>query len=164
MILQNVRDLPSLYKFICSSSQVKDAFDFDPARILDEVIDRSIPHFKHLARMISIMGTLNIQNGPDIQSSDLSSQPTFTALIDKFKSLPKKVLRTALPSYAFATNTLGPRYLLLTAYRIEHLFHICFVTLLQNIHELIFESGPGPDRKSSRPGIFFEPAAWWSPS
>lgn len=161
-ILQNVPDLPSLYRLICSSARVNAAFEFDPAPILDDVIDRSIPHFKHLARMIAIMGSHNIRIGPEIR---LLSQLNFNSLLGEFSPLTKHVLFTAQPSYAFVANTPGPRYLLLTAYRIEHLFHICFVTLLQNIHELIFlESEPSPHYKSSRPGVFFNPAAWWSQS
>lgn len=62
--------------------------------------------------------------------------------------------------------------MLLTAYRIECLRHICFTTLLQNIHEHIFishvdENTPSDklsELKSFRPGVFFKPAAWWSPS
>jgi hypothetical protein len=101
MILQDVPDLPSLYMFVCASARVNAAFDFDPAPILDKVIDRSIPHFKHLTCMIAIIGSLNIQTGPDVQSL----RPSFTSLVVKFSSLPQDVLTTALPSYAFAAHT-----------------------------------------------------------
>lgn len=164
LILHSAPDLPSLYNLICASARVNAAFEFDAAHILDKAINRSIPEFKHLARMISILGSLNIKTGLDVQS-DSSSPMNFDLLVRKFASLPKDVLTTASPSCVFATGTPGPRYLLLTAYRIEHLRHICFVTLLQNIHELLFlDDGPNPDRKEFRPGVFFDPAAWWSPS
>lgn len=161
-ILQNVPDLPSLYRFICAYAKANAAFEFDPILVLKKAIDRSIPHFRHLARMIAIMGSLNIGIGTDMRpASDLN----FYSLIAKVYSLPGDTLTTAVPSNAFAANTPGPRYLLLTAYRIEHLSHLCFVSLLQNIHELIFrESEPTPKSKSFRPGVFFNPTAWWSPS
>lgn len=59
MILRDLPDLPSLYKFICASSKVNAAFTIDAANILNEIIERSIPHFKPLARVISVIGSLD---------------------------------------------------------------------------------------------------------
>jgi hypothetical protein len=66
LLKQNVPDLPSLYKFIYASTKANAAFEFDPTPILKKAIDRSIPHFKHLACMIAIMGSLNIGIGANI--------------------------------------------------------------------------------------------------
>jgi hypothetical protein len=161
IVLQHAPDLPSIYKFICASASVNAAFQLSPARVLDPVIERSIPEFKHLARMIAIIGTF----------SATSSHPTFEKLVNKYNNeLPEDVLNTAPASFAFATGTPGPRYLLLTAYRIEVLQHICFVSLLQNIHETIW---PNPSTDKREPGLHttkhknnvcFRAAAWWSPS
>ncbi|KAE8554009.1 hypothetical protein TMatcc_006498 [Talaromyces marneffei ATCC 18224] len=161
IILQHALDLPSIYKFICASASVNSAFQLSPARILDPVIERSIPEFKHLARMIAIIGTF----------SAISPHPTFEKLVNKYnKELPEDVLTTAPATSAFATGTPGPRYLVLTAYRIEILQHICFVSLLQNIHEEIW-CAPYTDIKEpgfrpikSKNNIFFRAVAWWSPS
>lgn len=171
IILRNIRDLPSLYKFICASAQANAAFTIDAAHILHEIIERSIPDFQPLARMISILGSLDIQNSFNARSSN-ASRPTFNMVVAKYRSLPEDVLTKAVASFSFMTGTSGPRYLLLTAYRIEYLQHICFTTLLQNIHELIFISPVNKHiitsqvhtLKHFRPGVFFKPAAWWSPS
>jgi hypothetical protein len=48
------------------------------------------------------------------------------------------MLTTAPASFSFASGTPGICYLLLTAYRIETLRQICFVTLLENTHELMW--------------------------
>ncbi|QKX58184.1 uncharacterized protein TRUGW13939_05305 [Talaromyces rugulosus] len=158
MILPNLPDLPSLYKFICASSIASAAFTIDAANILNDVIERSIPHFKTLARVIAVIGSLDIQSKPKTSRSKL-----FDSLIAKYASLPEGML---------VNDTLGARYLLLTAYRVEHLMHICITTLLQNIHEHIFTSQVDENTpfdklcklKSLRHGVFFTPAAWWSPS
>jgi hypothetical protein len=158
MILRALPDLPSLYKFICASSIVNAAFTIDAANILNEIIERSIPHFKPLARVISVIGSLDIQTRSKAPRSKI-----FNSLIAKYKCLPEGML---------TNDPLGARYLLLTAYRIEHLQHICFTTLLQNIHEHIFTShvdeNTPPDKlselRSFQRGVFFKPAAWWSPS
>ncbi|KAJ9195399.1 hypothetical protein DTO021D3_8369 [Paecilomyces variotii] len=163
IILRNVPDLPSLYRFICASAQANAVFKMDAPHILDKVIKRSIPDFQPLARMISLLGSLDIRIG--FNSRRLSETVT------RYGALPKDLLTKAAPSLSFITGTSGPRYVLLTAYRIEHLRHICFTTLLQNIHELIFVS-PVDGRnfsdvhtlKQFRPGVFFKPVAWWSPS
>ncbi|KAJ9234592.1 hypothetical protein DTO169E5_6543 [Paecilomyces variotii] len=163
IILRNVPDLPSLYRFICASAQANAVFKIDAPHILDKVIKRSIPDFQPLARMISLLGSLDIRIG--FNSRRLSETVT------KYGALPKDLLTKAAPSLSFITGTSGPRYVLLTAYRIEHLRHVCFTTLLQNIHELIFVS-PVDGRnfsdvhtlKQFRPGVFFKPVAWWSPS
>lgn len=172
IILRHVPDLPSLYKLICASAKANAAFEIDPSRILDQVVERSIPGFKHLARMVAILGSLSTQISPHEHSENPPSRPTFETLVNKYKQLPEDVLTLAPPSFAFAAGTPGPRYLLLTAYRIENLRHICIVTLLQNIHEYLFsspmngktEKEPGRTLKQFRPGVSFKPAAWWSPS
>lgn len=128
-ILQHAPDLPSIYQLICASASASAAFRLSPARILDPVIERSILEFKHLARMIAIISTF----------SATSSHPIFQKLVYKHNNeLPEDVMTTAPASFAFVTGTPGPRYLVLTAYRIEVLQHICFVSLLQNIHEAIW--------------------------
>lgn len=161
-ILQDMPDLPSLYRFICTSTKVNKAFEYDAVRILEKTIDRSIPHFKHLARIIAIMGSFQIGIGTDMRPS---SDVNLYSIIAKLHSLQSNALTTAARSFDFAVNTPGPRYLLLTAYRIEHLSHMCFVSFLQNIHELVFrESEPTSKSKSFRPGVYFSPTAWWSPS
>lgn len=163
IILQNVSDLPSLYRFICASGRVNAAFEFEPAPILDKVIARSIPDFRKVAWMIAIMASLSNGIGFDMGLSPQQSKST--SWVGQANSLPAGVPTTALLSHAFDINTQGRRYLLLTAYRIDQLFHICFVTLLQNIHELIFfEKTHTSSNKSFRSGVFFDPAAWWSPS
>ncbi|KAJ9293332.1 hypothetical protein DTO271G3_7828 [Paecilomyces variotii] len=159
MILRNLPDLPSLYKFVCASSIVNSAFTIDAANILNEIIERSIPRFKSLARVIYVIGSLDIHTG---SKTPLHSK-RFNSLIAKYKALPEGML---------TNDTLGAWYLLLAAYRIEHLQHICFTTLLQNIHERIFtsyvdENTPSDklsELKSFRHGVFFKAAAWWSPS
>lgn len=110
--------------------------------------------------MIAILGTF-------ASSSELG----FKGLVDKYKDLPADVLSTAPASYAFVKDTPGPRYLVLTAYRIDVLQHICFVYLLQNIHEVIWSISPadngGPHHypiKQSRTGVHFQAATWWAPS
>lgn len=125
IILGYAPDLPTIYKFICASSHANAAFTIDSPQILDAAIERSIPEFKHSARMIAILGTL--ASKPDL---------SFKGLVDSYKDLPTEVLSTAPASYAFVKDTPGPRYLVLTAYRIEVLQYICFVSLLQNIHEV----------------------------
>lgn len=161
IILQHAPDLPSIYKFICASASVNAAFQLSPARVLDPVIERSIPEFKHLARMIGIIGTF----------SATSPRPTFEKLVNQYNNeLPEDVLTTAPASFAFATGTPGPRYLVLTAYRIEILQHICFVSLLQNIIATIwwipFTDKRKPDSCliKSKSNICFGAAPWWSPS
>lgn len=161
IIVEFVPDLPSVYKIICASAGANAAFQLSPARILDSVIERSIPEFKHLARMIAIIGTF----------SATSSDPTFEMLVNKYNNeLPEDVLTTARASFAFATGTPGPRYLVLTAYRIEILQHICFVSLLQNVHEAIWAipftdiKDPGCRPIKSKNNVLFRAAAWWSPS
>ncbi|KAH8689677.1 hypothetical protein BGW36DRAFT_441999 [Talaromyces proteolyticus] len=133
IVLQHAPDLPTIYKFICASASANAAFEISPSHILDNVIERSIPEFKHLARMVAILGSFSAS----------SLHLTFKNLVDKYKNLPKDMLTTAPASFAFEAGTPGPRYLVLTGYRIEILQHICFVSLLQNIHEA---------------------AAWWPPS
>jgi hypothetical protein len=119
MILPNLPDLSSLYKFICASSIASTAFTIDAANMLNGVIERSIPHFKTLACVISVIGSLDIQSKPKTSHSKL-----FDSLIAKYASLPEGML---------VNDTLGARYLLLTAYRVEHPMHICITTLLQNM-------------------------------
>jgi hypothetical protein len=120
----------------------------------------------------AFLGSLNSQASPYASSVDSSSQPTFDLFVGNYRSLRGDELTSVPPLSPFVAGTPGPRYLLLTAYRIEHLQHICLVTLLQNIHELTFfkpEDGklklkPGDALKQFRPGVPFTPAAWWSPS
>lgn len=155
IILQHAPDLPSIYKFICASARVKEAFEIDSANILDGAIERSIPEFKHLARIVAIFGSFSS-----------STKPTYDEFLREFQELPKDVLTTAPASFAFPTRKPGFRYLLLTAYRIETLRHICFITLLENIHELMWSMPPksGRSLKRSRAGVFFQGAAWYPPS
>ncbi|KAL3708150.1 hypothetical protein TMatcc_006133 [Talaromyces marneffei ATCC 18224] len=98
------------------------------------------------------------------------SHLTFEKLLDRYKNdAPEDVLTTAPASFAFETGTPGPRYLVLTAYRIEILQHICFVSL-QNIHEAIWYIPSANERESGSRSIMyknnvcFRKAAWWSPS
>ena len=158
MILQNAPDLSSIYKTICVSASANAAFQIDAACILENTIERSIPEYKHLARMIAILG------------SYLASTPnlTFEELVDKYHNLPEDILTTASAASVLRSR-LGCRYLVLTAYRIESLQHLCFVYLLQNIHEVVWpvestdESHLYPI-KHSKDNVPFEAAAWWSPS
>lgn len=155
IILQHIPDLPSIYKFICASTRVNAAFEIDSANILDGAIVRSIPEFKHLARTVAILGSFSS-----------SSKPTYDGFLREFRNLPKDVLTTAPASFSFLAGTPGIRYVLLTAYRIETLRHICFVTLLENIHELMW-SMPCKNNyrlRTSRSGVFFQEAAWYPPS
>lgn len=126
MILRNLPDQPSLYNFICASARINAAFITNADNVTDAIIKRSIPEFEHLAPMVFILGLLD------------TSQLTFDVLVRKYKSLPKDVLTNCNAPFQFQAGTSGQRYLLLTAYRIEQLQHICFTTLLQNIHEVIF--------------------------
>jgi hypothetical protein len=103
MILQQAPDLPSTYAFICASSRAKAAFEIDSARILDAVLERSTPDIKHLVGMVAILGSFSS-----------SSPPKFEELTEKYKARP-----LGEPTKAFAADTPGPRYVLLTAYRIE---------------------------------------------
>jgi hypothetical protein len=158
MILQYAPDLPSIYKSICVSASANAAFQIDTARILEDAIERSIPEYKHLARMIAILGSY----------LSSSSHPTLEELVDKYHNLPKDVLTTAPSSSMFVSGP-GSRYLVLTAYRIEHLQRICFVYLLQNIHEVIWSVDSTDEShlyplKLSKNNASFEAAAWWSPS
>lgn len=74
------------------------------------------------------------------------------------------MLTTAPASSVFRCGP-GSRYLVLTAYRIQTLQHICFVYLLQNIHEVIWSEESHLDLlKRSKNNVSFEAAAWWSPS
>ncbi|GAD94531.1 hypothetical protein PVAR5_3157 [Paecilomyces variotii No. 5] len=116
IILRHVPDLPSLFKLICASAKANAAFEIDPSHILDEVVERSIPDFKHLARMVAILGSLSVKASPNAHSEYPPSLPTFETLVNKYKSLPEGVLTSAPPSFAFAAGTPGPRYLLLTGY------------------------------------------------
>lgn len=159
-ILGHARNLPTIYKFICASARANAAFNIDSPRILDAAIERSIPEFKHSARMIAILGSFT-------SSSDLS----FKDFVDRYKKLPARILSTAPASYAFMKGTPGPRYLVLTAYRIEVLQDICFISLLQNIHEIVWSFEPGKEQqtcyypiKQSKTGTQFQAAAWGAPS
>lgn len=136
-------------------TRVNAAFEIDLASILDAAIERSIPEFKYLARMVAILGSFSA-----------SSKPTYDEFLREFEKLPNDMLTTAPASFAFHSRTPGTRYLLLTANRIETLLHICFVTLLENIHELMWSMPlkSGRSSKRSRAGIFFQGAAWYSPS
>lgn len=176
IIVRQAPDLPSIYNFTHASAKARVAFEIDPVHILDDTIERSIPDFKHLARMVAILGAFNVPPPYNTQSS--CERPTFEMLVNKFQSLDEDVLTTASPSsWSFIAGTPGPRYLLSIAERIHNLQYLCLATLLVNIHELIFptrDSGEGRysnqrglnERKDrySGPGITFEPAAWWSPS
>lgn len=172
IILGHVPDLSSLYRLICASAKANAAFESHPGHLLDKIIERSIPDFKHLARMVAILGSLSIQTSPNAHSGNPPSQPTFETLVNKYKNLPKDVLTSAPPSFAFTAGTPGPRYLLLTAYRIENLRPRCVATLLQNVHEQLFsrpvngktEEEPDHTLKQFRPGVSFTPAALWYPS
>lgn len=160
IILNYAPDLPTIYKFICGSSRANVAFNIDSPCILDAAIECSIPEFKHSARMIAILGTFAS-----------SSEFSFKGFVDKYKDLPADVLSTAPASSAFVKGTPGPRYLVLTAYRIDVLQYICFVSLLQNIHEVIWSISPADNEgshhypiKQCRTGVNFQAAAWWAPS
>lgn len=104
IILQHAPDLPSVYKLICASARANAAFQLSPARILDPMIGRSIPEFKHLARMVAILGRF----------SATSTHLTFEKLVEKYNNdLPEDVVTRAPASFAFATGTPDPRYLVL---------------------------------------------------
>jgi hypothetical protein len=64
IIILHVPDLPSIYKFICASTRVNAAFEIDPTNILDSTIERSIPDFKHLARLIAIRSSFSSSSKP----------------------------------------------------------------------------------------------------
>ncbi|KAH8703526.1 hypothetical protein BGW36DRAFT_369468 [Talaromyces proteolyticus] len=156
IILRYAPDLSTIYKFICASANANTAFNIDSSYILDAAIERSIPEFKHEARIVAIIGTLLT-----------SSNFTLESLIHRYKNLPKEVLFTAPAYCAFMNGTPGPRYLVLTAYRIETLQHICFVSLLHNIHEALWPILPNTEThnysiKNSKAGIDFQAVAWWS--
>lgn len=146
MILQQAPDLSSIYALICASSRANAAFEIDSARILDAAIERSIPEFKHLTCMIAIMGSFSS-----------SSPPTFKELVVKYKSRPRDE-----PKKAYAAGTQGPRYLVLTAYRIEILQNLCLVTLLQKFHDEVW-SHERVKKFQSRTGLSLAPCSW-SPS
>lgn len=131
------------------------------AIILDDVLERSIPDFRHFVRMIAI------------------ERPTFEILMDQFKSLDESILTTApMSSWPFIAGTPEPRYLLFIAERIHKLQYSCSVTLLKHVHEMTYpicESTKEKPRREteledkdqgrhSGPGITFKPIAWWSPS
>ncbi|KAI7969728.1 hypothetical protein EIK77_005848 [Talaromyces pinophilus] len=176
IILRQAPDLSSIYNFTHASAKASAAFEIDPVHILDDTIEHSIPDFKHLARMVAILGALNVP--PPYNTQNSCERPTFETLVNNFRSFDEDVLTTApSSSWAFIAGTPGPRYLLSIAERIHTLQYLCLATLLVDIHELIFpihNSGEGrynnprgwnqrKDRYSG-PGITFEPAAWWSPS
>lgn len=154
IILRYSPDLPTIYKFICASANASAAFNIDSPHMLNAAIERSIPDFKHEARMVAILGTLLAS----------SSNSTFESLVHAYKSLPKEVLSTAPASCAFMKGTPGPRYLVLTAYRIETPQHICFVSLLYNIHEALWAILPNTEIhndsiRKSKAGIDFQAVA-----
>jgi hypothetical protein len=95
-----------------------------------------------------------------------SAKPTYDKFLLEFEKLPKEVVITAPASFAFPSRTPGIHYLLLTAYRIETLLHVCFVTLLENIHELMWSMPlkSGCPLKRSSAGVHFRGDAWYAPS
>lgn len=121
MILQQAPHLSSIYAFVCAFARANAAFEIGSARILDSVTERSTPEFKHLVGVIAILGSFS------------SSPPTFEELVEKYKTK-----HVGQPAKAYAAGTRGPRYVLLTAYRIEILQSVCLVTLLQNVHDLVW--------------------------
>jgi hypothetical protein len=179
IVLRYAPDLLSIHNFTRASAKASEAFEIDPVHVLDDVIERSIPDFRCLARMIVILGALNIPPGsPNANGTISCKRPTYEMLVDIFKSLDEDALTTAQPSsWAFTAGTPGPRYLLSIAERIHNLQFLCLATLLVNIHELIFPTHKSGDEKDSNrrysnerkehhsgPEMTFEPAAWWSPS
>lgn len=158
IILRYAPDLPSIYKLICVSARANVAFQIDRACIVENAIERSIPEHKHLARMVAILGSYLAS----------SAHPTFEELVDNYHNLPEGVLTTAPASSVFR-NGLGSRYLVLTAYRIETLQHLCFIYLLHNIHKVLWSVESTDEShiyslKHSNDNVSFEAAAWWSPS
>jgi hypothetical protein len=162
VILRYAPDLSTVYKLICASAHASAAFNIDPPYIFHAAIERSIPEFKHEARMVAILGTFLAS------SSSSSSNFTFESLVCGYKNLPREVLSTAPASCAFLKGTPGPRYLVLTAYRIATLQHICFVSLLHNIHEALWSILPDTEifdyctTKKSKAGVYFQAVGWWS--
>lgn len=152
-------DLATVYIFICTSPAFEMAFNICAPSILETVIQCSIPDFKHLARMLSIFGTF--ASSPNVE---------FQEFVDKYKTLPKDVLSTAPPSSAFMKDTPGPRYLVLTAYRISIFQKVCFMFLLTNVHEEMWSVSPNSTEETYSPireswtGEKFEAVAWWAPS
>lgn len=142
MILHQAPDLSSIYAIICASSKAKAAFEIDSARILDAVLKRSTPDIKHLVGMVAILG-----------SFPSPSPPKFEELVEKYKTRPLDE-----PTKAFAAGTPGPRYVLLTAYRIEILQEMCLITLLRNFHDLI-QGNERADGDQSSYG-FSSPSLW----
>ena len=118
MILQYAPDLASIYKIICVSASANVAFHIDLTCILENATERSIPEYKHLARLIAIEGAYLAS----------SPRPTFEELVDTYHNLPEDALTTAPASSVFRSGR-GSRYLILTAYRIETLQHVCFVSI-----------------------------------
>lgn len=162
MINQELADLPTLYKFICTSAKANAAFTLDASNALNKIIKRTIPDFERLACMICFLGSIDREK----------YLYDFESLVEKFQTLPTDVLTTAPPKLAFFQGTSGPRHLLLTAYRIEYLAYIFFATLLQNINERMFgisvdENTPPEElreSKSFRDGVHFRAAGWWYPT
>ncbi|QKX59184.1 uncharacterized protein TRUGW13939_06316 [Talaromyces rugulosus] len=77
-------------------------------------------------------------------------------LTEKYKARP-----LGETTKEFAAGTQGPRYVLLTAYRIEILQEMCLITLLRNFHDLI-QGNERVDGDQSSYG--FSSPSFWPPS
>lgn len=169
LILQEAPDLASLYQFICASPRISAAFEIDSARIVDLVIARSTPEFASHARSVAVLRTLvdHLDSNPDLlfqPSAVLESAAGFWPQ-DGNNTSQSQLL---WPEFA---GTPAPRYVLLTAYRVKRLEHICISTLLHNIHDMTLSrptwpgiNSPGISEAEYNRGRPFKPSAWWPPS
>lgn len=68
-ILSYAPDLLTIYKFICSSTHINAAFNIELLNILDAANKRSIPEFKHSARIGHYPRHISIDTTSQLQRS-----------------------------------------------------------------------------------------------
>ncbi|KAK3945835.1 hypothetical protein QBC46DRAFT_424650 [Diplogelasinospora grovesii] len=169
LILGFAPDLVSLHEFIRTSSWISEAFDFDPVRIVEKVIQRQLPQLQKLQGIpvpSEYERWLQELQGIIVDSSEIPS--LWYPSSSKGEGLP-------IPS------SRGPRFLCLTAYRIQQLEHICLATLLDNMHQrtltkpedpnFMFRAVCGAETLNAfitdtllTPATSFRLMAWWAPS
>ena len=147
VILRNAPDLESLYQFVCTSKWASWVFEGDSVRIVNEVIRRTIPGFASAARIVALFGSLNSNPSSCFRSS--SRTINVNELVATYTQLQGGNPNQAPPLWPSLAETSGPRYLLLSAYRIRCLRRICLSILLQNAHATPYL---GPEAQEMEPG------------
>lgn len=170
IILRNAPDLESLYQFVCTSKWACWVFEGDSVGIVNEVIRRTIPGFASAARIVALFGSLNSNPSSSFRSSLRTIN--VNELVATYTRLQGGNPKQAPPLWPSLAETPGPRYLLLSAYRIRCLRGICLSILLQNAHETPYlgseaqemESKAGSARKGRVIGLPSCRSAGWPPS